>query len=50
MDMRAHRWTRRNVIMEFAFSLVQVNKFHADRENVRCFSYEQGEDFQMKKG
>ena len=42
MDMRVHRLTGRNVIMEFAFSLVQVNRFHADRKNVSCFSYEQG--------
>ena len=48
MDMRAHRWTGRNVIMEFAFSLVQVNRFHADRKNLRCFSYERVDNFQVK--
>ena len=48
MNMRAHRLTGRNVIMEFAFLLVQVNRFHADRKNVRCFSYERGENFQVK--
>ena len=48
MDIRAHRLTGRNVIMEFAFSLVQVNRFYADRKNVRCFSYERGNNFQVK--
>ena len=48
MDMRAHRFTGRNAIIEFAFSFVQVNRFHADRKNVRCFSYEREENFQVK--
>ena len=33
---------------EFAFPLVQVNRFHADRKKVRCFSYERGDNFQVK--
>ena len=43
MDMRAHRLTGRT-----SFPLVQVNRFHADRKNVRCFSYEPGNNFQVK--
>ena len=43
MDMRAHR-----LIGRTCFLLVQVNRFHADRKNVRCFSYERGENFQVK--
>ena len=46
--MRAHRLTGRNVIMEFPFSLVQVDRFHADRKNVMWFSYERVENFQVK--
>ena len=34
--------------MEFAFSLVQVNRFHAYRKNISCFSYERGDNFQVK--
>ena len=46
MDMRAHRLTGRNVIMEFAFSLVQVDRYHANRKSiidVICFSLVQSE-------
>ena len=32
----------------FAFSLVQVTRFHADRKDVRCFSYEREDNFQVK--
>ena len=46
--MCARRLTGRNVINGTCFSLVQVNRFHADRKNVRCFSYERGENFQVK--
>ena len=42
MDMRAHRLTGRT-----CFPLVQVNRFHANRKNVRRFSYERGENFQV---
>ena len=48
MDMCARRLTGRNVINGTCFSLVQVNRFHADRKNVRCFFVRAGENFQVK--
>ena len=38
MDMCARRLTGRNVINGTCMSLVQVDRFHADRKNVMCFS------------
>ena len=39
MDMCARRLTGNNVINGICFSLVQVNRFHADRKNAMSFSF-----------